>query len=143
MSAEVELTQKLVKELLDYFPETGAFVWKPRCRRWFETDQDFEKWNKYYAGKAAFTSRTNAGYIQGELFGKGVLGHRIAFLWMMGRHPDPEVDHVNHVRDDNRWVNLREADRRINTRNQSMHARNTSGRTGVYWFERDRKWTAS
>src|SRR4029077_7435541 len=43
--------------------------------------------------------------------------HRLAFLWVNGEWPREEVDHVNRVKDDNRWANLREATRSENTVN--------------------------
>ena len=35
---------------------------------------------------------------------------------MTGRWPDPEVDHKKRNRADNRWLNLREADCFVNSR---------------------------
>ena len=67
--------------------------------------------------------------------------HRLAFLYMTGSIPK-EVDHINHVKPDNRWKNLRAANRIINGRNRSMHCDNTSGVTGVYWHKKKGKWQA-
>lgn len=53
-----------------------------------------------------------------------------------------EVDHENHIRDDNRIANLSAADRASNTRNQSLSKANTSGRTGVYWHKLTGQWRA-
>lgn len=61
---------------------------------------------------------------------------------MLGRFPANETDHINHVKDDNRWINLREATRVINLKNQAMYCNNTSGTTGVNWDKQHYKWVA-
>ena len=53
-----------------------------------------------------------------------------------------EVDHINHIRTDNRKCNLRVVDRSLNQRNLPLSKRNTSGVVGV-WFNKDaNKWVA-
>ena len=51
----------------------------------------------------------SAGYIVVSLLGRPVLAHRIAFMLMNGKWPNSQIDHINRVRVDNRWANLREA----------------------------------
>ncbi|HUB72809.1 MAG TPA: HNH endonuclease [Solirubrobacteraceae bacterium] len=56
---------------------------------------------------------------------------------------DPEVDHVNGNRLDNRRVNLRVASHSENMQNRhGLTATNTSGYRGVSWHKRRRKWIA-
>jgi hypothetical protein len=128
---DIELTQAIVRELLDYIKATGELFWKWRDRRWFKSDHDWKSWNTRYAGKPAFTSKMSSGYKQGSIFERKYLAHRIIWLWVTGRWPDPEVDHKNHIPDDNRWTNLREATHADGMRNQSQDCRNTSGHVGV------------
>ena len=52
------------------------------------------------------------------------------------------VDHINRVRSDNRWDNLRAATRKQNGRNHGIYANNTSGVMGVVWNKARRKWQA-
>jgi hypothetical protein len=92
------------------------------------------------AGTSAFTSITHEGRFEGRILGEGYLAHRVIFLWMQGRWPDPEVDHVDHDPLNNKWDNLREATRSDNTRNMSMSKANTSGRAGVFWDRSRNKW---
>ena len=69
--------------------------------------------------------------------------HRI--IWEMHNGPIPdgmEVDHINHVRTDNRIENLRLVSRLENCKNRKLNSNNTSGFNGVSWSKRDGKWLA-
>lgn len=56
--------------------------------------------------------------------------------------PQEQIDHINHIRTDNRIVNLRKASNTENSRNASIGSNNTSGAVGV-WFEKRRNaWVA-
>ncbi|MCS5736858.1 HNH endonuclease, partial [Herbiconiux daphne] len=88
-----------------------------------------------------------AGYIRSDGYiGIGVdgdehLAHHLAFLYMTGSIPE-FVDHANHIRHDNRWVNLRECSLQENNHNRGMDSRNTSGIKGVSWNKHAKKWSA-
>jgi hypothetical protein len=84
----------IVRELLIYDPVTGLFEWRRRDRKWFRSNHDWKTWNTKNAGKRAFTY-TDDGCNTGSIFGLGVQAARVAFLYMTGRWPDPEVDHRN------------------------------------------------
>jgi hypothetical protein len=135
----MELTQEIVREFLDYDPLTGALTWRHRHQIWFTTERAYKMWNIRFPGKHAFTS-TSHGYLRGDIFNKSYSAHRVIFLWMRGRWPDPEIDHNNHDGTDNRWDNLEETTE--NAKNKKLFSTNTSGRTGVYWHKQiiaDRK----
>jgi hypothetical protein len=134
----MELTQEIVRELLDYDPLTGVLTWKHRDQKWFAGERHHKMWNNRFAGKPAFTAISVDGYLVGRLFGKGYRSHRVIFLWMTGRWPNPEVDHSNHNRADNRWDNLEETI--DNARNTKLHSTNISGRIGVSWYKKSNKW---
>ncbi len=70
------------------------------------------------------------GYQVIRLSGRLYLAHRLAWLWMTGDWPQ-EVDHINGLKHDNRWINLRMATRVQNMRN--MHKRRLKG---VSWDKR-------
>lgn len=53
-----------------------------------------------------------------------------------------EIDHINHVRNDNRLCNLRFVTRSENRRNQSVNSKNTSGVTGVCFLKARKKYMA-
>ena len=82
------------------------------------------------------------GYIQIYIGGKNYRAGRLAFLYMEGYFPENDVDHINRVRDDNRWKNLRHVSRQCNLINKSKQSNNTSGVTGVTWHKRDGVWQA-
>lgn len=144
----IELTQEIVRELLDYDPETGVLRWKERGLHWFSTDGKktqthlMNQWNSRLAGKEAFTSTSNNGYKVGAVKDRKFLAHRIIWLWVYGWVPE-EVDHKNGDKTDNRIVNLREVTRAINQRNKRKLSNNTSGYCGVTQDKRDGKWTAT
>jgi hypothetical protein len=78
-----------------------------------------------------------------QINGKTYQAHRLAFLYMTGKFPPDEVDHINHEPSDNRFVNLRQVTRLENLRNQSLSKNNKSGFTGVSWYGRYSKWVAA
>ena len=82
------------------------------------------------------------GYYVITIKKKQYVAHRLAWLYMVGSFPKNDIDHINHIRYDNRFINLRAATRVDNGKNQSKHCRNTSGTTGVSWSEDRQKWTA-
>jgi hypothetical protein len=80
------------------------------------------------------------GYPCFKLGRRTVLTHRAAFVFMLGRWPQMEVDHVNGSKADNRWVNLREATRSQQCANKRRVC-GSSGFKGVHRYEGDR-WVA-
>lgn len=80
------------------------------------------------------------GYLMIRIDGKLYRAHRLVFLTMTGEFPPTDVDHINGIRTDNRWSNLRLATRSQNLRNKSIQSNNTSGALGVSWDKRRKKW---
>jgi hypothetical protein len=130
MQPKIPLTQARLKELLHYDPETGIFTWRVRLS------------NRTPAGAIA-GSDSGRGYLRLTIDKRDYRAHRLAFLYMTGDFPPEDVDHINGVRDDNRWVNLRPATRSENLHNQAGPRRdNTSGFLGVCWHKQRQKWWA-
>jgi HNH endonuclease len=126
------LTQEIVRELLDYDPLTGALTWKRRDRKWFRSDRHWTNWNSKFAGKPALNAvHGKKGYLHGGIFYRLYKAHHVIFFWMTGRWPDPQVDHENHDTADNKWSNIVEATNHDNSKNQSLFRTNKSGHTGV------------
>lgn len=128
------ITQELLKELLHYDPDTGIFTWLPRdCPKFRHTGKPVG---------SEFVADCGKRYRHTNLFGSSYLLHRLAFLYMLGRFPPSEVDHLNGNGLDNRFENLREVTRQGNTKNKRKHANNSSGHTGIHWYPRYGKWCA-
>ncbi|CAH0532169.1 Phage HNH homing endonuclease (ACLAME 27) [Ralstonia phage UAM5] len=68
------------------------------------------------------------------------MAHRLAWLYMTGKWPEQFIDHANMNKGDNRWGNLREANKSQNNANQP--ARTTSGLKGAYWSNASMSWQA-
>jgi len=134
----------LLRQLIDYNPDTGDLTWRPRPLGWFKrmgarASERHAAWNSAWAGKPAMQCVGTTGYRRGRLFNRDFFAHRVAFLIMTGRTPDM-IDHVNHDRTDNRWCNLREASATENARNTSSNAGSTSRFLGVFWSKKARRW---
>lgn len=120
------LNQNRLKELLDYNPDTGVFTWKVSR-------------GSVRAGSVSKATDTY-GYTHIKINRRIYRAHRLAFLYMTGNFPEYEVDHINGVPDDNRWVNLRAVAHIENGKNQKKPNDNTSGFIGVCWNKKNRKW---
>jgi hypothetical protein len=103
-----QLTADMLREEMRYDPEDGKLWWIKRGPK-RRLDRP--------AGTIAVRGRHGEDpmVVIGIKVAPGVYekhyGHRLAWLWMTGAWPDPEVDHANQNTLDNRWSNLREANR--------------------------------
>ncbi len=61
---------------------------------------------------------------------------------MTGAMPEEHIDHINGIRDDNRWENLRPVNRATNQKNMKLFANNTSGVPGVRKSPNGLKWVS-
>jgi hypothetical protein len=120
------LTQRRLKKLLDYNPDTGTFRWKKS-----------RGGNK--SGSIA-GCKDHYGYIQICVDSKLYISSRLAYLWMKGYFPEHQVDHEDRVRDNNKWENLRHITHQCNAKNRSINKNNKSGITGVRWYKLSGKW---
>ena len=125
-----EITQKELKEVLHYDADSGVFTWLA------------SRGNSVKVGAVAGCVDKVHGYMRIQINEKRYSAHRLAFLYQEGKLPPDEIDHINHSRDDNRFVNLRQVTRVENGRNKSIHSNNKSGFTGVYWDKAGNKWKA-
>lgn len=110
-----------LRQLLNYNETTGRLFWRHRDGK--------PAFNARWAGNEAFTT-TERGYKQGRIFGELYYAHRIIWRMMQGEIPN-DIDHINGVRSDNRWGNLREVTRSENLRNRRLSSNNKTGFHGV------------
>jgi hypothetical protein len=121
-----ELCHERLHEVLDYNQDSGIFTWKISM---------------------SSTGRKGAeagvigpdGYRKIRADGRLYTAHRLAFLYMTGAWPEDRIDHIDGIRDNNAWVNLRQADASENAQNQYKAQSNnkSSGLLGVY-FDKDK-----
>ena len=113
----LEIRYEEIARLFTYDRETGVLYWKERTSNTIR--------RKYVAGSS---KGTKDGYSHVMFMGKVHPTHLIIMLLCYGHIPDnAEIDHINHVRDDNRLVNLRFVTKSGNRRNQSVSSKSTTG----------------
>lgn len=120
------ITQQQLREHLHYNPDTGAFT------RLVKTS------NRSVVGSVSGGYGAN-GYYRVSVLGRRYFAHRLAWFYMTGEWPK-EIDHINCVRDDNRFCNIRDASRRENCVNTRVKASNTSGFKNVSFSRQKGKW---
>jgi hypothetical protein len=131
---ELLLTLEMLQEILDYDPVSGIFIRKRNTPRWLSGQQ------------AGSVSKIHGYRIIG-INGKYYRACRLAWFYMTGEWPEKEIDHINAERADDRFVNLRGADRSMNAENlRHPHKDNSHGLIGVMHFKKNWtkkvKWTA-
>ncbi|WP_165814565.1 HNH endonuclease [Pararhodobacter oceanensis] len=108
------LTQQRLRAVLRYDPTTGQFTWARGLR----------------AGRIAGTIHDSRGSLKVSIDGKRYPLHRLAWFWMTGLMPRWNIEHIDGVRSNNRWANLREGDRAQKRDHRTPYAEPT-GRRGV------------
>lgn len=133
---------KLLRKLLRYEPDSGLLFWRERSPELFPTKRAHAMWNTRFVGKRAFITDCH-GYCQGAVFGRAYMAHRVIWAMETNAWPRAEIDHINNVRTDNRWVNLRQATRQQNGRNRPSHRNASSKYLGVSWYKPTKKWRST
>jgi hypothetical protein len=136
-----KISRRQILNLVEYHPETGVFIWRPRVAKGKEDPAKTAAWNTRFSGKPAGWV-SFFGYLMLTMAGRKLYAHRVAVMIMTGRWPREDVDHVNGDRTDNRWANLRKASRSCNLQNSRIRSNNTSGVKGVSQRSDTGKWTA-
>jgi hypothetical protein len=113
----IKISYERLKELLHYDPSTGWFTWL--------IDSSMTKKGERAGGHHSL------GYRQIGIDYQKYLEHHLVVFYMTGEWPKFEIDHINHIRDDNRLCNIRDISRSANGHNKGLHTCNTSGYTGV------------
>lgn len=119
--------QAELKELFSYYPGLGVLIRK-KCTA-----------NRHVLGELVGTP-SKQGYLQTMVGGTKFQVHRLIWCFVYGVWPIKDIDHINHARQDNRIVNLRDVTRTVNNHNLGMSRRNKSGHTGVCWDKTKNSW---
>lgn len=122
-----DISAARLKDLFEYNPKTGKFS---RI--------------KFVKGTVVGTIAgvvNGCGYVQIGIDYKVYLAHRLAWLWMTGEWPEDTVDHINNIRTDNRWKNLRRATVAQNVSNSRTPKDSFSGKKGAY-LQPNGRWRA-
>ena len=128
MKYNKDLTVDELKKNVHYCPDSGVFT------------RVLSRANSVNIGDEI--KGTRHGYICMRINGCTYPAHRLAFLYMTGEWPKGEVDHISQVRNDNRFLNLRDVTRSINQKNTRQRKDNTSGVKGVFWNKANSNWRA-
>jgi hypothetical protein len=125
-----DLIVERLESLLTYSPETGEWRWRVSpnngCTR---------------AGSiAGHISRF--GYRRIRIDGRNYFSAPLACLYMTGRWPVAEMDHIDLDRSNDRWANLREATVSQNKANRRRFKTSASPLKGTTFYASRNKWRA-
>lgn len=112
------LTAERLLELLHYNRETGEFLWRKNPRQKAITD--------------LVAGTKGKRYVQICIAQKLYYAHRLAWLFVHGKWPTHDLDHINGDGRDNRIANLREATASDNLCNIGPRSDNSTGFKGVF-----------
>jgi len=119
------LTAEEVRKLFDYSPDTGELRWK------------VSKPGRQRAGNIAGKQNIR-GYRDVGINNIRYRAHRVIWLYVTGAWPTGQIDHINGVRNDNRFANLRDVTHAQNQQNLRGPRRpSESGYLGVSWIKND------
>jgi hypothetical protein len=123
------ITADRLRQVLDYNHDSGLFVRKLDSGRW-------------KPGQIAGNVHKRRGYWMVGIDGASYLGHRLAWLYVTGKWPKQDLDHIDGDILNNRFSNLREVTEIVNAQNQRRaHKGSKSGLLGVY--PRGERWQST
>lgn len=123
------ITQDRLKEIFHYNQDTGEFTRITSHNRWKAGD---------IAGYV-----NSDGYLEAGIDKRYYGLHRLAWLYITGELPRAEIDHINGIKSDNRFCNLRQVSKAMNSQNlRSARKDNKCGMLGVNWHNAAKAWVA-
>ena len=112
------LDANYIRSVIDYNAETGEMVWR-------------ESFGRRKQGEPVGHVESN-GYVRVTVCGTRIRRHQLAWLYVYGKMPDGEIDHINGVYGDDRLCNLRDVSHAENLQNRTRpQANNSTGLIGV------------
>jgi len=148
MTKNTEITPSNLHRLLRCDAEAGKLYWRTRTPDMFSDRGNVtakarcKTWNTRYANKEAVAAVSGNGYKRGRILVRSYCAHRVIWAMHYGEWPEDQIDHINHIRDDNRIENLRDVTGFENAQNAPIRKDNISGVCGVLWCKPSSKWLA-
>lgn len=125
------LTLEMLEKVLKYDALTGHLTWISKsCNK------------RIVIGSRAGSLHKASGYRHLTLFGTTYGEHIICFYMHNRRWPEGQVDHGNHIRDDNRGLNLEDVTFIQNMRNRKAMNNTITGHQGIWYCKRRDRYVA-
>ena len=118
-----------VKDYLEYNSDTGILTWIKSPVSNIPVGTQITRKNKQ-------------GYNICNLHGVTYYVHRVGWYLHTNSQPPEFIDHINRIKTDNYFSNLREATKSQNRQNIGIQRNNSSGYKGVSWKKEINKWVA-
>jgi hypothetical protein len=128
---KLRITQNEVKRQLYYNPFSGVFRWR------INRGNRFKKWD------IAGSYHKHSGYCTIRLNGFLYKAHILAWIYMKGYYPPAKIDHIDHIRENNKWNNLRLVNDICHVRNSMLRSNNRYGVTGISRNKASGTWSAN
>ena len=125
------ITQERVRELFHYEEDTGNLV----------RIKTVSRSPRSKVGQRA-GAKASHGYLATMVDGTHYLNHRLIWLYVHGKFPEEQLDHIDQDRLNNRLSNLRAVTHQENNKNRRRQSNNTSGLCGVHLTKNTGKWEA-
>ena len=110
---------KRLRGTLCYDQRSGVFTWRRK-----------PSFSVEIGTRAGSVGRRGYRYIR--VYGHRYLAHRLAWFYTTGKWPRSEIDHINGLPDDNRFINLRDVAPSLNQQNRKRaQINNKTGFLGV------------
>lgn len=131
MKADKLPSLRYLEQCLIYESATQKLFWKARPRSHFKRQSDWRRFNNMFAGKQAFCTLSQCGYLYGVIGKKIYMTHRVIWKLVKRKEPPALIDHRDGVKANNAPANLRAATATENCRNRRKSCA-VSGYKGVY-----------
>ena len=126
-----DLTPALLKTVLKYDPNTGHLIWISKAHS-----------KRIVIGSRAGSLVPSTGYRSISIFGRSYPEHIICWYIYHGVWPSGQIDHDNHIRDDNRIANLFDVTFLENMRNRKAREDTITGHQGIWFNKRRNRYVA-
>jgi hypothetical protein len=113
------LTLERLKQVLRYDEDSGDFF----------VNTMKENFGRRFGKKVGCLAKN--GYIVISIDGKKHYAHRLAWMYVYGKFPDNQIDHIDRCKTNNAIANLRKAERYQNLQNIPLDASGVSGLLGA------------